>query len=128
MVKMIRALVFSAACLAGLTAAAAAGPAAAQEPQAFDMRGAISEVLTALDRVATAMPGMGGAGVIPEPDLSALNGMIGESEKLLRKAQVYARDSETVIDQAWAVAYARAALSIALAAYELGAELGHWTN
>ena len=64
--------------------------------------------------------------MLPEPDLQALNGIIGESEKLLRKARVYARDSETALDQAWSVAYARAATSMAVAAYELGEKLGHW--
>ena len=112
---------------AGLAAAVWAGPGGAQGPQErFDAQAEIAAAQSALTFLEMSRGGMGGLGVMPEPDLAAINDMIGESERLLREAKRYAGDIKSVHDLAWCVGYARAARELALAATELGRELGHF--
>ena len=121
---MIRKFLISAMFLVGLTVVAFSGAVVAQEGPAFDVRGEIVAAEEELSRVLMNMGGMGGLGM-PEPDIQALNGILDEAAKLLRQAKRYAQNLETVHDQGWSVAYARASLSIAQVAAELGDKLGH---
>ena len=70
--------------------------------------------------------GMGGLGVMPEDDLQAINGLIAESERLLREAQRHYNQATSVHGRAWAVAYARAAWQLSEAALQLGRHFNHF--
>jgi hypothetical protein len=103
-----------------------ASPAWAQDdkvnPQAVQAE--IAAALEAINKVIPALPGMGGDGVLPEIDLKAIHGLVGEAEKLVREARRHAQNLKTVHDEEWAVGYARAALAMAQTADRLRVRLG----
>jgi len=103
---------------------AVAGAAQAQA-QDYDLAAEVRAAQAAIDAVSDARGGMGGLGVIAEPDLAVINGMISESENLLREARLRAQSVESLRDQGWVVGYARASRAMAEAALDILRKLGY---
>ena len=117
---------FAAFVLVALAFGAYGATAAAQDEEPFNPAAEILEAERALEFVALSRGGMGGLGVMPEADLQAINGLLAESERLLREAQRHYNEAATVHGRAWAAAYARAAAQLADAALQLGRFLHHF--
>ena len=98
-------------------------PSAAQE--GFDVNAEVRDAIEAIENTHASLGGMGGLGVIPEPDLSVIQGMLGEAESLLREARALVQDAPSLQDGAWAVGYARAAKAMALAVNEYRVNQGY---
>jgi hypothetical protein len=85
----------------------------------FAVRQEIADAKAAIDRVFQNMPGMQGLGASPDKDLAPIQEIAAEAERNLRDAQRQAQKISNIHDEAWAVAYARAAKAMAETADEL---------
>lgn len=111
---------------AALAALLVAGPVATSlAAEQFDMAAEVRAAVEGLDSAHQQLGGMGGLGVIPEPDLEVIQGLLGEAERLIREARRRAQDAQSEQDQAWVVGYARAGLAMAAAANEYRMNRGY---
>jgi hypothetical protein len=103
--------------LAALTVLALAVPVARQaHAESFDVQAEIRAALEAIEKAHANLGGMGGLGVIPEPDLKTIQDMLGEAESLVREARRRAQGRPAPHEAAWVVGYARAGKAFAEAA------------
>jgi hypothetical protein len=109
---------------AGLLAGIVAGPASAAP---FNVQTEIKAALDAIEKTNANLPGMGGLGAIPEPDLKTIQGMLAEAERLVREARrrAQAQAAPPPDEVAWIVSYARASKAFAEAADEFRANQGY---
>lgn len=87
-----------------------------------------SEIAAANDALSHAhdnLGGMSGLGVIPEPDLSTIHGMLSAGEEMLRDARRRAQEAKSPEQQIWVVGYARAAKAMIEAAFEYKTKRGY---
>jgi hypothetical protein len=83
----------------------------------FDVQVEVQAAMAAVETAHNGIGGMGGIGIIPEPDLSTIQGLLGEAERLVREARSRAQGTNLAPHEiAWIVGYARAGAAMALAA------------
>jgi hypothetical protein len=109
--------------LAGLVIVTAlAGPAAAQ---ALNAQAEVRAALDAIEKTNANLPGMGGLGAIPDPDLKTIQGMLGEADRLVREARRRLVPNAPPDEVGWIVGYARAGKAFAEAADEFRVSRGY---
>jgi hypothetical protein len=91
----------------------------------IDMEAEIAAANDALSHAHDNLGGMGGLGVIPEPDLGTIHGMLSAGEEMLRNARRRAGEAKTPDQMIWVVGYARAAKAMIDAAFEYKTERGY---
>jgi hypothetical protein len=105
---------------------ALAGTAVAQPFDVeLDMQSEIAAANDALSHAHENLGGMSGLGVIPEPDLSTIHGMLSAGEEMLRDARRRAQEAKAPEQQIWVVGYARAAKAMIEAAFEYKTKRGY---
>lgn len=91
----------------------------------IDMKAEIAAANDALNHAHQNLGGMAGLGVIPEPDLSTIHGMLSAGEEMLRDARRRALEAKEPEQQIWVVGYARAAKAMIEAAFEYKVKRGY---
>lgn len=97
-------------CICGMMAVLLVAPISASA-QEFQPQADIDAALSRLGTVAGGLGGMGGLGIIPEHDLQVIQGMLDESERMIRQARLRMQETEgdmTPQAAAWISGYARA--------------------
>ena len=91
----------------------------------FDPAAEVKAAIGAVNDAHQNLPGMDGLGVIPEPQLQVIQGLLIEAEKLVREARKRSQSGASRDDLAWAVGYARAGVAMAKVADEYRQQLGY---
>jgi hypothetical protein len=109
---------------AGLMVALVAGPGVSAP---FNVQNEIRAALDAIEKTTANLPGMGGLGAIPDPDLKAIQALLGEAERLVREARRRAQGPAMPPpdEVALIVGYARAGKAFAEAADEFRMNQGY---
>jgi hypothetical protein len=93
--------------------------------QAFNAQAEVRAALDAIEKTNANLPGMGGLGAIPDPDLKTIQGMLGEADRLIREARRRLQANAPPDEVAWIVGYARASKAFAEAADEFRMNQGY---
>lgn len=115
------AVAFAAGLLLAQTSFASAQPFEVE----LNMQAEITAANDALSHAHDNLGGMGGLGVIPEPDLATIHGMLSAGEEMLRNARRRAQEAKSPEEQIWVVGYARAAKAMIDAAFEYKTKRGY---
>lgn len=110
---------------AGLFLVSAGGTSAQPFDVDLNVQSEIAAANDALSHAHDNLGGMSGLGVIPEPDLSTIHGMLSAGEEMLRDARRRAQEAKSPEQQIWVVGYARAARAMIEAAFEYKTKRGY---